>query len=367
MSPALAAIAGRLSTCRTRTLRGSAGGALLQSLWHRFSSPGRHKALTSPPAIRPRGFCAARHRNASASVRDSRTMASGGASSAPCRIAVAQMTSTDDHEHNLRTCTQIAESARDRGCQMLLLPECFAFLGRNQDATLAQASPLDGPIFESYRKLARDTGLWLSCGGFHQASPDAASRKLLNTHVVLDAHGNIVAEYRKVHLFDVDVPDGPVLMESRATAPGDRLVACDSPAGRLGLTVCYDVRFPEVYQRLAFDFGAQVMLVPSAFTRPTGAAHWEVLLRARAIETQAYVVAAAQAGEHPGGRASWGHSMVVDPWGEVVAKLDDPDATGIAVAEIDLEKMARIRERMPIAAHRAAGRPAVFADAPHEL
>ncbi|GFH05871.1 CN hydrolase domain-containing protein, partial [Haematococcus lacustris] len=133
----------------------------------------------------------------------------------------------------------------------------------------------------------------------------------------------------QIHLFDVDVPNGPVLMESRTTAPGDKLVVCPGPGGlQLGLTTCYDLRFPELYQRLTWELGAQLIAVPSAFTKITGAAHWEVLLRARAIECQAYVVAAAQAGRHNEKRESWGHAMIVDPWGEVIGRLDDPLATG---------------------------------------
>lgn len=159
-----------------------------------------------------------------------------------------------------------------------------------------------------------------------------------------------------MHLFDVDVPNGPVLMESRTTAPGDKLVVCDSPAGRLGLTVCYDLRFPEVYQALTWAMGAKVLLVPSAFTKVTGAAHWELLLRARAVECQAYVIAAAQAGKHNEKRESYGHSLIVDPWGVVVGRLDDPQATGIAVAELDFDALEAVRQKMPIEQHRLKGR-----------
>jgi predicted amidohydrolase len=194
--------------------------------------------------------------------------------------------------------------------------------------------------------------MWLSLGGFQEQGPDA--EHLHNTHVILDAHGDVQAAYRKAHLFDVDVPGGPVLMESRFTAPGGEVVACDSPAGRLGLSTCYDLRFPALYQRLAFELGAQVLLVPSAFTVATGRAHWEVLLRARAIETQCWVVAAAQAGRHSEARQSYGHALVVDPWGEVVGRLEDPQATGVALARIDLGALREVRRRMPVAAHRAA-------------
>lgn len=223
--------------------------------------------------------------------------------------------------------------------------------------SLAIAEPLTGPTIARYSALAKRLGLWLSLGGFQEKGPDPSH--LFNCHVIIDAGGHIAATYRKIHLFNVDVPGGPVLMESRFTSPGTQLAVCDSPAGRLGLSVCYDLRFPEVYQRLVLDMGAEVLLVPSAFTVATGKAHWEVLLRARAIETQCYVVAAAQAGRHNEKRESYGHSIIVDPWGTVVGKLDDPHATGIAVAEVDLDAMRKVRERMPVAEHRAAGRPAV--------
>ena len=188
----------------------------------------------------------------------------------------------------------------------------------------------------------------MTCRG---SSP--APRKRYNAHVVVDASGSIRAAYRKIHLFDVDMGDvnGPVLMESRTAAAGETLVTCDSPAGKLGLTVCYDLRFPEMFARLRYELGCEMMLVPSAFTKPTGQAHWETLLRARAIETQSYVVAAAQAGTHSEGRASHGHAMVVDPWGKVVAELDGEE-TGIAVADVDLGYLKDVRSRIPVETHR---------------
>ncbi|KAK9838603.1 hypothetical protein WJX84_002309 [Apatococcus fuscideae] len=170
------------------------------------------------------------------------------------------------------------------------------------------------------------------------------------------------ATYRKVHLFDVEVENGPVLMESRSTTPGTQLVACDSPAGRLGLTICYDLRFPEVYQALTFQHAAQILLVPSAFTKLTGEAHWELLLRARAVECQCFVIAAAQAGRHNEKRESYGHSIIIDPWGRVVGKLDDPTTTGVAIAELDMQELQRVRQRMPIQQHRLQGRACLGLD-----
>lgn len=187
--------------------------------------------------------------------------------------------------------------------------------------------------------------------GFAELGPDPDHR--YNAHVIVDAAGQIRSSYRKIHLFDVNIPNGPLLMESKTAAPGGEIVAADSPIGRLGVTVCYDLRFPELYSKLRYEMGAQVMLVPSAFTRPTGAAHWEVLLRARAIETQSYVIAAAQCGDHSEKRQSYGHAIIIDPWGEVLAKLEDPEnGVGIATAEIDLDRLEDVRTRIPVETHR---------------
>jgi deaminated glutathione amidase len=281
-------------------------------------------------------------------------------SSAKPKIAVAQMTSGGNIETNFQTVKNLAEQAVSQGAKILFLPENFNFLGMSFTESLAVAEPLNGPIISRYAALAKNLDIWLSLGGFQERGPDPDH--LYNCHVVINADGNIAASYRKIHLFNVDVPGGPVLMESRFTSPGTGLTTCDSPVGRLGLSVCYDLRFPAVYQRLAFELGAEIILVPSAFTVATGQAHWEVLLRARAIETQTYVVAAAQAGKHNEKRESYGHSLIIDPWGRVVARLDDPLATGIAVAEVDLEEMKSIRERMPVKEHRLAGQGAIEKD-----
>eukprot|EP01023_Acetabularia_acetabulum_P044643 TRINITY_DN4492_c0_g3_i1.p1 TRINITY_DN4492_c0_g3~~TRINITY_DN4492_c0_g3_i1.p1 ORF type:complete len:243 (-),score=28.50 TRINITY_DN4492_c0_g3_i1:522-1250(-) len=236
---------------------------------------------------------------------------------------------------------------------MLFLPECFAFLGSSSQQSLQMAEPLNGSLIQQYQSIARENSIWLSLGGFQRKGND--EDHLFNCHVIVDNTGEIRASYDKVHLFNVDIPNGPVLMESNFTHAGDKIVACDSPVGKLGLTICYDLRFPNLYQKLSFEYWAQILLVPSAFTKQTGEAHWEILLRARAIECQCYVIAAAQAGVHNHKRESYGHSIIIDPWGTVVAKLDDPLATGIAVAEIDLLKMEKIREKMPIKQHREDG------------
>ena len=268
------------------------------------------------------------------------------------RIAVGQMCASSDVEKNFEVVADLCSQAKDRGCAMLFLPECFAFIGVKGTDALAVMEPLDGPLLGRYRELAAKHRLWLSLGGFPETGPDRGDRRF-NAHVIVDASGEIRASYRKIHLFDVDMGDvnGPVLMESRTAAAGETLVTCDSPAGKLGLTVCYDLRFPEMFARLRYELGCEMMLVPSAFTKPTGQAHWETLLRARAIETQSYVVAAAQAGVHSEGRASHGHAMVVDPWGKVVAELDGEE-TGIAVADVDLGYLKDVRSRIPVETHR---------------
>ena len=303
------------------------------------------------------------------------------------RVAVGQMCAGADWRANLAAAGRLAAQARAAGCGLLCLPEACAFLGGGAGAGQRFASALDGPVMAEYRALARREGLWLSVGGFQERPPEAAAAaagaaggagrggdgrpdgtagdggggggapgKIFNTHVVLDAQGQTQGVYRKIHLFDVDVPGGPVLRETGYTLPGGELSCVDTPFGRLGLTTCYDLRFPEMYQILRFDLGAEVLLVPSAFTVPTGAAHWEPLLRARAIETQCYVLAAAQAGRHSEGRESYGHALAVDPWGRVAARRADPCDEGIAVAEVDLDALAGIRRRMPVAQHRERGR-----------
>ena len=267
------------------------------------------------------------------------------------RVAVGQMCASSDVEKNFEVVADLCSQAKDRGCSMLFLPECFAFIGVKGTDALAVMEPLNGPLLGRYRELAAKNGLWLSLGGFAEQGPDCDRR--FNAHIIVNDAGEIRASYRKIHLFDVDMGDvnGPVLMESRTAAAGETLVTCDSPAGKLGLTVCYDLRFPEMFARLRYELGCEMMLVPSAFTKPTGQAHWETLLRARAIETQSYVVAAAQAGVHSEGRASHGHAMIVDPWGKVVAELDG-EGTGIAVADVDLGYLKDVRSRIPVETHR---------------
>jgi nitrilase len=262
--------------------------------------------------------------------------------------AVVQMTSTSEVSQNLERAAHWIGVAAGRGAQLVALPENFALLREEDDTS---ANPLAAPLDE-HRALqflseqARQHGIWLAGGTLPEGGPDAAH--VYNTAVLLGPDGELVASYRKIHLFDVSLP-GTQLRESRSVAPGEKVVTATTSLAPIGLSVCYDVRFPELYRALV-DQGAQVLLVPAAFTVPTGRDHWEILLRARAIESQAFVVAAAQYGEHGRTRRSYGHSMLVDPWGTVLAQV--PDGEGTALAELDIGQLEAIRARLPALRHR---------------
>lgn len=275
----------------------------------------------------------------------------------PVRVAAAQLCATPDVDANLDTAERLVAGASDGGAAVVFLPEAFAFLGPEQakreileplpDPSDEHSGFTPGPILARCQHLARTAGVHLVLGGFHETSPEPG--KSFNTCVHLDPLGRVAACYRKIHLFDVSLADGTELQESARTLAGDRAVVTRVPFGLLGLTVCYDLRFPYLYQALA-DLGAIAMTVPSAFTRPTGAAHWHVLLRARAIETQSYVIAPAQHGRNWEKRTSYGHSLIIDPWGEVVAELEDGD--GVVMAEIDPARLDSVRSQLPSLRHR---------------
>jgi predicted amidohydrolase len=268
-------------------------------------------------------------------------------------LALGQLCSTEDLGSNLATCARLAERAKDAGAGLLLLPEDFAFLGRRESDRRDIAETLDadhpGPILGALIEWARRHQMWLIGGGMAERVADPADRRVHNTCVVVSPAGELVACYRKIHLFDVDIPGSVRLAESEATAPGaDLLVVRQTPAP-IGLSICYDLRFPELYRELARR-GAEILAVPSAFTAPTGRAHWHTLLRARAIENQCYVAAANQSGRHNERRESYGHSALYDPWGTLVAEVDD--GVGLAVGEIDPGLVAATRRRMPCLQHR---------------
>ena len=261
------------------------------------------------------------------------------------------MRSTGDLMANLTTCGSLTAQAAADGAKLVVLPECFAFLGRGEGDKLAIAEVLDnrtGPVMTMLRDLATKHGVWMIGGGTPEVVAGDA-RRTYNTAVVIDPRGNLVARYRKIHLFDVDIPGGAVLRESDATAPGEDLIVVDIDGAPVGLSICYDVRFPELYRKLVKDMGAQVLVVPSAFTAHTGAAHWHLLLRARAVEDQAWVVAPAQWGKHNDKRESFGHTLVVDPWGTIVDERADGD--GVVVATLDHATIEHRRSQMPCLRH----------------
>lgn len=264
-------------------------------------------------------------------------------------VAAVQMTSTANVEKNLAAAEALVERAAARGASFVGLPENFAFL-RAEGEPVPEAQALDGPWVSRMAGLARRLGITLLLGSLPERVPE--DRKVRNTSVLLGPDGSTLAVYRKVHLFDIDLPGLEHLKESKAVLPGEELVVAQAPFGPIGLSICYDVRFPELYRELARR-GARVLAVPSAFTDRTGKAHWEVLLRARAIENLAYVIAPAQVGHHGGGRTSHGQALIVDPWGSVLAQV--PDGEGVALAELDFERQDRLRRELPVLQHRRLG------------
>lgn len=265
------------------------------------------------------------------------------------RLAAVQMNSGADVAANLRAAGAALEQARAAGATLALLPENFAFMGAREGDKLAVAeSDGRGPIQAFLAQAARRLGLWVVAGTvpLKTDDPDRVAAACL----AYDAGGARAARYDKVHLFDVSVPGGEAYRESGSIAPGaPQAVVVDTPAGRLGLSVCYDLRFPELFRRLVAA-GAEILAVPSAFTERTGEAHWEPLLRARAIENLCYVAAPGQWGAHPGGRRTWGHSLIVDPWGRVLAQHGD--GTGVVAADVPLEPLRALRRNFPVLDHR---------------
>jgi predicted amidohydrolase len=264
------------------------------------------------------------------------------------QVAVVQMTSTPDVSQNLAQAEGLLEKASALGARLALLPEGFAFLGPDGGQRAhAELLPEGGPILARCRGWAQRFGMELVMGGFWERAEDAT--RVYNACLHLSPDGSLKSAYRKIHLFDVDLADGTALQESLAVAPGERTVVSATAFGGLGLSICYDVRFPELYRKLV-DQGAVALAVPAAFTLHTGKDHWHILLQARAIESQCYVLAAAQTGNHYGRRVSYGHSLIADPWGCVLAQCGE--GPGVAVAAIDTELVSRIRAQLPSLKHR---------------
>ena len=275
-------------------------------------------------------------------------------------LSVIQMASQADVQSNLKIARRLLEQAAEQGARLAVLPENFAAMGHADPLALGRAEAQGtGPILPWLGQAARDLGLWIVAGTLPlppDGDPDAKPRAC---SLLVDDRGQRVARYDKLHLFDADVADSRGrYRESDHYAPGQRLVVADTPLGRLGMTVCYDLRFAELYLALRAA-GAELISVPSAFTLTTGAAHWQSLIRARAIETQCYMLAAAQGGEHPGGRITFGHSSIVDCWGRMLC--EQPTGDAVLSASRDVAEQAAIRQRMRVLSHRRFSMPCLDA------
>ena len=264
------------------------------------------------------------------------------------RAAVVQLCSTDDLAANLAAAEHWVREAARAGATLIALPEMFAYL-RREGLAFPHAQPVEGELLGAVRAWARELSVRIVAGSIAEAAD--GSQRAFNTSALIGPDGSLEATYRKIHLFDVDLggAGGGIYTESESIAPGDDVVVAETEVGGIGLSICYDLRFPELYRQQAAR-GARWLAVPSAFAPRTGKDHWEVLLRARAIENQAFVLAPAQCGQHSPDRASYGHSMIVDPWGVVMAQQGDEP--GIALADCSLAALERVRDSLPALRHR---------------
>jgi predicted amidohydrolase len=262
------------------------------------------------------------------------------------RVACLQLNSGSDLPANVATVRALAREAAGNGAQFVLTPE-YAFMLDGRGRVMRDGALPDdgGEVLAEMRELARELQVWLLLGSLTVRTEE---ERIANRSVLVAADGAIIASYDKIHMFDVTLPDGKVIRESSAYLPGDRAVIADTPWGKLGLTVCYDLRFPALFRALA-RAGAAFISVPSSFQRQTGKAHWHPLLRARAIENECFIFAPAMCGDHPGDRQTYGHSLIIDPWGEILA--DGGEAPGIVFGEIDLARVAKVRRMIPSLEH----------------
>jgi predicted amidohydrolase len=264
------------------------------------------------------------------------------------RAAILQATTGIDPEANAAALAAAVVDAAAGGADMLFTPEMSGLIDRDRKRASASITvETDDATLAAVRNAAAKVGIWVQLGSLALAG--RADGRFVNRGFVIDGSGEIRARYDKIHLFDVDLSSGERWRESDAYAPGDRAVAVETPWGRLGLSICYDLRFPDLYRALS-DAGATILSVPAAFTVPTGAAHWHVLLRARAIEAGAFVIAAAQSGRHEDGRETFGHSLAIDPWGDVL--LDMGTSASLGFLDLDSARLTEVRERVPAIAHR---------------
>jgi predicted amidohydrolase len=266
-------------------------------------------------------------------------------SEAVSKIAAVQMISTPVPEENFSAARRLVAQAAGEGAQLVLLPEYWPIMGMHEADKVAHAEALDaGPIQALMAELAMQNGIWLIGGTLPLIAPDAG--KVLNTMLVYDPSGNRVSRYDKIHLFSFTKGDESY-DEARTIVPGSEVQTFEASFGKVGLSVCYDLRFPEMYRAMG---ECKLIVVPAAFTYTTGKSHWEILLRARAIENQCYVLAAAQGGQHKNGRRTWGHSMLIDPWGEIKSVLEEGE--GLVIGDIDPKMLQRVRESLPALQHR---------------
>lgn len=274
----------------------------------------------------------------------------------PVRIAVFQMTSGIDPQANARALVAAIEEAKAGGAAMVFTPEMSGLIDRNRARAAAHIVGESADlVLAAVRDAAARAGIWVAIGSLAVARDDAmeAGGRWANRAFVIDAAGQIAARYDKIHMFDVDLATGESWRESSAYAAGETVVTVQTPVGLLGLTICYDLRFPGLFEALG-QAGCDIISIPAAFTVPTGAAHWHLLQRARAIEASAYVVAAAQAGHHEDGRSTYGHSLVVDPWGDVLLDMGEcaSDCGQLAFCDIDLQRIADVRRQLPSLANK---------------
>ena len=264
--------------------------------------------------------------------------------------AAIQMNSGEDKQSNLDTAIRLVEQAAARGAELIALPELFNCLGRFE-AVVEAAEPIPGPPSDTMGSLGARLQITLCAGSICEQSSTAG--KGYNTSLLFGPEGKLLARYRKIHLFDIDLPRQVTIQESRYIVPGDTVIASETPLGRLGQATCYDLRFPELFRRLA-DHAVEIMILPSAFTRPTGRDHWEILLRARAVENQAYLIAPNQCGYHTPELVSYGHSAIVDPWGRLLASAPE-DSEEVILAELTHNQLEHVRTNLPALKHRRIG------------
>lgn len=266
------------------------------------------------------------------------------------KVGLIQTRTPARHDAALAHVLPLVREAAAGGARLILTPEGTNILQKDREALLPQLTTLaDDPVVNGLREAARELSVWICIGSALVKREDG---KAANRQALIRPDGSVAATYDKLHMFDVDLPTGETARESATYEPGERAVTAEVDGVGLGLTICYDLRFPALYRALALA-GAEVMTIPAAFTRPTGEAHWEVLMRARAIETGSYVLAAAQGGFHEDGRGTWGRSLVVEPWGQVVAKLDH-DEPGVLLADLDLAAPGKARRAIPALANARA-------------